>query len=145
MAIARLPDRPLLHPLHAILLAFPVALFTGCLIADIAYLNTAEIQWSNFAAWMNAGGLLMGGVVIVWAILAALSRRGGPLAGRAIAYLMLLALMWIIGLVNAFQHGRDGWSSVGSLGVMLSVLTALLALIASWIGHAAVYAREARP
>src|SRR5690606_16367776 len=34
---------PLLHPLHAILLAFPIALFSAALATDITYLNSAEI------------------------------------------------------------------------------------------------------
>ncbi|MFN3537755.1 MAG: DUF2231 domain-containing protein, partial [Brevundimonas sp.] len=41
----------MLHPLHAILLAFPIALFSFAVATDIAYLNTAEMQWSNFSAW----------------------------------------------------------------------------------------------
>jgi uncharacterized membrane protein len=47
--------RPFLHPLHGLLLAFPVALFTFALLTDIAYLQTAEIQWSNFSSWLIVG------------------------------------------------------------------------------------------
>ena len=50
-------------------------------------------------------------------------------------YLILLAAMWIIGLVNAFQHSQDGWSSVGTAGLLLSILSTLLALAAGWVGY----------
>src|SRR5690606_39235984 len=40
--------RPL-HPLHAILLAFPLPLFLGALLSDVAYRATFEVQWINFA------------------------------------------------------------------------------------------------
>ena len=43
-----------LTPLHGLLLAFPVALFTGTVATDITYLNTGEMQWTNFSAWLNA-------------------------------------------------------------------------------------------
>lgn len=36
------------RPLHWLLLAFPIALFTFALFTDIAYLKTAEVQWTNF-------------------------------------------------------------------------------------------------
>lgn len=129
---------PILHPLHAILLAFPIALFAGAMAADITYLNSAEMQWSNFAAWLIAGAVLFGGFVLVWAIVAFLRLRAAPGRGRALIYLALVAVMWIAGLFNAFQHSRDGWSSVGTAGLLLSILSTLLALAAGWIGHSAI-------
>lgn len=123
------------HPLHAVLLAFPVALFPSGLIADIAYLRTAQIQWTNFAAWLITGALVFGGLVGVWALvdLFRAFRRGA--AGRVAAYVTALALAWVLGLVNAFQHSGDGWASVGTTGLVLSVLCSLLVVIAALIAH----------
>lgn len=123
------------HPLHAILLGFPISLFTATVATDITYLNTAEIQWSNFSAWLNVGGLVFGGIVGAWAVadLVLAFRRGA--AGRTLAYVIALALAWIIGLLNAFKHSQDGWSSVGTFGLTLSILSALLALAAGWIAY----------
>lgn len=45
-------SRRSVHPLHAILLAFPIALFASALLSDIIYLKSAEMQWSNFSAWL---------------------------------------------------------------------------------------------
>lgn len=139
MAIAITHHR-LLHPLHATLLAFPIALFTCALASDITYLNSTEIQWTNFSQWLLAGGCLMGGLVLLWAIVLVM-RTGKGTAGhisrtRAVVYLLLLATMWIAGLVNSFQHSRDGWSSVETTGLMLSILSTLTALAAGWVGYA---------
>jgi uncharacterized membrane protein len=46
--------------------------------------------------------------------------------------------MWVLSVVNSLHHARDAWTSVGTLGLVLSIATALLARIAAWIGHAAV-------
>ena len=121
-------DPPAVAPLHAILLAFPIALFTFAVFTDLAYLGTAQIQWTNFSAWLIAGGLLSGGLVGLWAIVDLVRGRR-----RALTYLLLLAAMWVAGLVNAFQHSRDGWASVGAAGLMLSLLSAGLALAAGWV------------
>jgi uncharacterized membrane protein len=144
MQIAERIDSPLLHPLHAILLAFPVAFFAGGLAFDITYLRTAVIQWSNFASWLIAGASFFGGLVLVWALARALF-PGRVSRGQATLYLVLIAVMWIAGLVNAFQHSRDGWSSVGAVGVTLSVISTFAALAAAWIGHSARAVREVVP
>ena len=41
--------RPTPGPLHATLLAGTVPLFLGALLSDIAYTQTYQIQWANFA------------------------------------------------------------------------------------------------
>lgn len=123
-----------LHPLHAMLLAFPVALFPGALLSDITYLNSAEMQWSNFSAWLITGALLVGALALLWALVSALRRRGGWI------YPALLAAMWIAGLINAFQHSHDAWSSVGTMGLTLSIVSSVLALLAGWTGYSTLRA-----
>ncbi|AQR73304.1 DUF2231 domain-containing protein [Sphingomonas sp. LM7] len=134
MATDNIP-RPGVHPLHAILLAFPVALFPSGLAADIAYLKTAEIQWSNFAAWLIAGALLFAAPVLIWAVFSAIRWRRSPVGRRATAYLVALAVMWVLGLLNAFKHSADGWSSVGTAGLILSLLTSICAIAAAYLAY----------
>lgn len=142
MAIARPSARAGAHALHAILLGFPIVLFSGALLSDIAYLRTAEIQWTNFSQWLIVFGLVFGGLVAAWAlVLLALGFRDERRDGR-VAYFVVLAVMWVLGLVNAFKHSQDAWSSVGALGVILSVLCTLLALAAGVILHAGLTTRE---
>lgn len=123
-----------LHPLHAILLAFPLALFSSGLASDIAYLKSALVQWSNFSAWLIAGGCFFGGLVLAWAIVVAVF-PGRTTRVRALAYLAAVAVMFIAGLINAFQHSHDGWSAVGSIGLTLSIVSSLAALVAAVIGY----------
>jgi uncharacterized membrane protein len=66
--------RPL-HPLHAILLAFPLPLFVGALLSDLAYRSSFHVQWANFSSWFIAGGLLVGAFAVLWALVN-LFRRG---------------------------------------------------------------------
>jgi uncharacterized membrane protein len=133
------------HALHAILLGFPVALFAGGLIADITYLNTAVVQWSHFAAWLVTGALVFGALVLVWALIDALRLRRTARRGQRFLYFALVAAMWLAGLVNAFQHSRDAWRSVGSLGVILSIVCTVLALIAAWLAFSPARSAEFAP
>lgn len=127
--------RPLLHPLQSLLLAWPVALFPAALISDITYYNSAEIQWTNMSAWMLVGALFFGGIALLWAIIGMIKRHDTHARRPYRSYVLLLAAAWATGLVNAFQHSHDGWSSVGAMGLFLSTLSTLLVLAAGWVAH----------
>jgi uncharacterized membrane protein len=130
--------RPLLHPFHAILLAFPISLFSFALVTDITYLRTAEIQWSNFASWSIVAALIGGGAALAWSLFLIIAVRRLTSRWRVSLYAILLAIMWIAGLLNAFQHSQDAWSSVGTTGLLLSIISTISALTAGWVGHGAV-------
>lgn len=128
-----------LHPFHAILLAFTVPLFLGALISDIAYSGTFQIQWSNFSSWLIAGGLLGGGFAMLWALIDLVRfRNSGTM--RPMIYFSLLLVMWVIGCINALVHAKDAFATMPG-GLYLSVVTALLALVATWIGYSG-FARQ---
>lgn len=126
-----------LHPLHAILLAFPTAFSCSAVLSDITYLNSEVVQWSHFSAWLLFGAALFGGIVLAWAIVAFVLAGPAGRRGRPLVYLVLIAPMWALSVINSFHHARDGWGSVGTFGLVLSIVTALLALAAAWIGYSA--------
>lgn len=118
-------------PLHAILLGGTVPLFLGALLSDIAYFQTYQIQWSNFASWLIAGGLVFCGLALLFAIANLI--RSDRRVGRPLMYFGLLVVTWVLGLVNAFEHAKDAFAAMPS-GVILSVLTTLLICTTAWLG-----------
>ncbi|WP_448663913.1 DUF2231 domain-containing protein [Sphingomonas sp. CJ20] len=131
-----------LHPLHAILLSFPVALFASAFASDVTYLNSGEVQWSNLSQWAITGALVFGAPVLIWAAVDRIRARGADLRSRPSLYLILIAAMWVLGLIDAFKHSQDAWSSVGAVGVVLSFLCTVLAFVAAWIAHTPYFAGE---
>lgn len=128
------PYRPrAVHPLQAILLGFPLPLYLGTLISDIAYWRSAQIQWANFAQWLNAAGLVAAGLAML-ALLVALIRHRGTLHGRAaLTGGLIWILAWGTGLMNAFVHARDAWGAMPD-ALWWSAASTLLALLATWAG-----------
>jgi len=118
-------------PLHATLLAGTVPLFLGALLSDIAYYQTYQIQWSNFAAWLIAGALLFCGLAGLFSLVNLL--RADRKAGRPTVYFLLLLVTWALGLVNAFEHAKDAWAVMPS-GLVLSAVVTLLACVTTWVG-----------
>nr|WP_156867495.1 MULTISPECIES: DUF2231 domain-containing protein [Pseudomonas] len=113
------------------LLAGSVPLFLGALLSDIAYLNSYQIQWSNFAAWLIAGGLVFCGLALLFALANLI--RAARKSGRPTLYFVLLLMTWVLGLINAFEHAKDAWAVMPS-GLVLSAIVTVLAVIAAWTG-----------
>ncbi|TCH98412.1 hypothetical protein EJV46_13600 [Roseococcus sp. SYP-B2431] len=124
---------PPLHPLHAILLAFPFPLFLGALLSDVAYGRSFELQWANFSSWLIAGGLLVGAFAVIWALVDLL-RGGRAHRGRLALYFAVLLAMWVLGFINALVHAKDAWATMPE-GLYLSVVTTVLAVAAAWMGY----------
>lgn len=133
--------RSFTNPIHAILLAFPVALYPAALLSDITYLNTAVIQWTNFSSWLIAGADVFAGLVLAWALV---SQFLGRTRQRGWAYVIVVALMFVAGVLNAFQHARDGWHSVGTFGLVLSILCTILAFVAAFLAYGQTQVEEYR-
>lgn len=125
------PYRSLPGPLHAIVLAGTVPLFLGGLLSDIAYYKTYLIQWTNFASWLIAGGMLFCGLALLFALVNLI--RAQRKSGRPVLYFLLLLITWALGLVNSFEHAKDAWAVVPS-GLILSVVVTLLSVISAWTG-----------
>ena len=130
-----------IHPLHAVLLASILPLFLGGLLSDLAYSRSYEIQWSNFASWLIAGGMVFTGVVMVWALIDLL--RSGQRRGRPLLYFLLLLAVFILGLLNSFTHARDAWGIMPG-ATILSAIVAVLAIGAIWVGFSSLRSGDAQ-
>lgn len=137
MAAANRTPAGAIHPFHAVLLASTVPLFLGGLLSDWAYAASRQIQWSNFAAWLIAGGMVFTGIALLWAVVDLI--RSGRRRGRPLVYLLLLLAVFALGLCNSFIHARDAWGTMPQ-GLLLSVIVAMLAISATWIGFASLRA-----
>ena len=117
-----------LHPFRALLLAGSVPLFAGVLLSDMAYADTAQVQWKNFASWLNAGALLLGGPALLWSVVALIgaARRHR----RSVLASTLLLVGWAFGFVNSLVHAKDAAATLPE-GLMLAVLVFALVAVAS--------------
>ena len=120
-----------LHPLHAVLLAATLTLFLAALLSDIAYGESYEVQWTNFASWLIAGGLVFGAFALLWALIDLI--RADDRRGRPLVYFLLVLATWVLGFINALIHAKDVWASMPD-GLILSAIVVVLAVAATWIG-----------
>ncbi len=127
------------HPIHPMLVPFPIACFVGALITDIVYWRTAEIMWSTFSAWLLTAGLVIGGLAALAGLIDFLGSRAiraqSPAWPHVIGNLLVLGLS----LINVFVHSRDAWTSVVPTGIILSAVVVVILLFTGWMGWSMVY------
>jgi uncharacterized membrane protein len=120
-----------LHPVHGFLLAGTLPLFLGVLFSDIAYAASYEAQWKNFSSWLIVGGLVFGGLTLLWALVGLF--RSDQRAAWPTLYFVLLLATWILGFINALVHAKDAWATMPE-GLILTAVVAALVMAATAFG-----------
>src|SRR3954469_24644043 len=123
--------RELVYPLRALLLAGSVSLFLGVLLSDIAYADSDQVQWKNFASWLNAGALLLSGLALLWSVIGLVTGDRGRRRSMLSSALLLAGSLF--GLVNSLVHAKDAGATLPE-GLVLAVLVFALVAVASWMG-----------
>lgn len=114
--------------LHAFFGAFPLAYFVFAFITDYAYTQSYNLQWQYFSIWMIVAGLVTLGFSILFGAIDWLMSRRADGARGSLLHMVPALLAWVLGLLNAFVHSRDGWTAVVPEGIILSAIVALLML-----------------
>ena len=127
-----------IHPLHVVLLAGFPPLYLGAVLSDLAYMRSYQVQWSNFAAWLLAGAMVLTGLTLAWALVDLV--RAPLRRGRPLLYAVLVLAVFIVGLIDCFVHAKDAWAVMPE-GIVLSVIVALLAIAATVIGLSSLRSR----
>ncbi|HVJ41878.1 MAG TPA: DUF2231 domain-containing protein [Dongiaceae bacterium] len=127
------------HPLHPMLVPFPIVCFVGTLLTDIAYWRTAEMMWANFSAWLLTAGLLVGALAGLAGLIDFFGDRLVRTHRYAWMHMIGNALAWVLSLFNAFVHSRDAWTSVVPAGLILSAAVVVILLFTGWMGWSLVY------
>jgi uncharacterized membrane protein len=121
------------------LVPFPITCFIGALLTDIAYLKSANMQWSNFSIWLITAGLVIGGLAALTGLIDYFGDRRVRAKRAATPHMLINILVFVIELFNAFVHSRDGWTSVVPTGITLSAISVALLAVSAWLGGTLVY------
>ncbi len=127
--------------MHVILIYAALPLFLGALMSDWAYAASYQVQWKNFAAWLNAGGLVFLGLALLWAVVDRV--RGATTRASSGRYLVALVVAFGVGFVNALIHAKDAWAAMPE-ALWLSVVALLVLLVAGVLGWPGVRTKVAR-
>lgn len=122
------------HPIHQMLIVFPLGLLATSLVFDIVYQATGNGRWADIAYVMIASGIVGGLVAAVFGLIdwlaipaATRAKRIGALHGLAnVAVVALFVISWLLRCPNPMVPGVAPF--------VLSIVGVLLALVTGWLG-----------
>ena len=127
------------HPVVRFLVAFPIACFSGALVTDIIYAQTADMLWADFSAWLLAVGMFFGVLAAIAGIVDLIAHRRVRPLRQAWPLIVGALVVLVLGLFNNLVHSRDAWTSIVPAGLALSVITVIVMLVTVWLGSATEY------
>lgn len=127
------------HPIHAMLVAFPIALTMSVLGADLLYWWTGDAFWAIAAGWAAFGAFAMAVLAAITGTVELLMVPG--IRNRAASwthFLLAMTLLSILGLNWLIRIGAAE-EAVLPLGLALSFLAAGMTAMTGWHGGKLVF------
>ncbi|MBY3158233.1 DUF2231 domain-containing protein [Rhizobium laguerreae] len=127
------------HPIHPMLIPFPVAFFVGTLVTDILHSQSDDPFWPAASNWMLAAGLVMAAL----AALAGLTDFFGDSRIRSLraAWLHMIGniVLVLVEAVSLWRRVVQGPDFIVPTGLALSLIAVALLLFNGWKGWEMVY------
>jgi uncharacterized membrane protein len=125
------------HPLHPMLVVFPIGLWIFSLIADFIFLLGADARWNDIAFYTIAGGLV-GALVAAVPGLFDMFSISDPKVGKIAWNHMILNVIAVAFFALNF-YLRLGNTAEATLPILLSVAGVLFIAVSGWLGGELVY------
>ncbi len=126
------------HPIHPMLVPFPIVCFIGAFVADIMFTQTGALGWQTASKWLLAVGLATAALAAVAGLIDYFGDTRIRALGDALKHMLANVTAVVIEAVNlALRLGNTDF--VGSTGIYLSGLVVLILLYSGWKGGELVY------
>jgi len=128
------------HPVHPMLIVFPIGLFATAVIFDIIFLVTDTAGFVTASYYMIAAGIIGGLLAAIfgfidWLSLPSNSRAKNIGLWHGLGNVMIVVLF----IISWFLRSGDARFVPGTLALFLSFAGVGLALFTAWIGGELVY------
>ena len=122
------------HPIHPMLIVFPLGLLATGVIFDVIYLVSGDAKWTEMAWYIIAAGIIGGLLAAVFGLIDWVGIPGGTRAkivglwhgAGNVVVVALFAVSWLLRAGNP----RDP----GGVALVLSFVAVVLALVTGWLG-----------
>jgi uncharacterized membrane protein len=122
------------HPIHPVLVTFPIAFLSGAAGTDLGYWLTHDFFWARAALWLLGAGVLAGVAAAATGMIdfIKIPRVRKRTAGWAHMAINVVALG--LSLVNLFLRLDHPAAAILPVGLMLSLTVATLLMVSGWFG-----------
>ena len=126
------------HPIHPMLIPFPITCLVGAFVADLIFLNTGDRGFATASHWLIGFGI---GTALLAAAVGLIDYMGDDRIrrlGTALQHMIANVSAVVVSIIN-FAVRLDDPADIASLGVYLSGVVVLILLYSGWLGGELVY------
>jgi uncharacterized membrane protein len=127
------------HPLHPMIIPFPVAFLVGALATDIAYSQTANPFWADASYWLLAAAIVMAALAAVLGFTDFFGERRIRQVRAAWLHMIGNLIAVVLSIINFWMRYQNGDTNFYPTGLWLSLVVVLLLLFNGWQGWEMVY------
>jgi uncharacterized membrane protein len=127
------------HPIHPMLIPFPIAFFVSTFVCDIVYWQTANTAWATAGIWLLGAGIVMAALAAVAGLTDVLGEPRIRALNDAWWHAGGIAFVVLIELYNWYARYSEGAAAVVPKGLILSLIVVCILLFTGWKGWAMVY------
>lgn len=130
------------HPVHPILIPFPIAFLVGAPIADIVFLVVGDEFWATASMWLLAAGVVSGGLAAVIGLIDFVTIERARTHPSGWIHLVGNVLVLVVGVANWLPRISDAPGFIEPWGLTLSLVGAVLLGITGWTGGELSYRHQ---
>jgi uncharacterized membrane protein len=127
------------HPIHPMLIPFPIAFFVATFLCDLAYISSSNAEWVTGTLWLLGAGLIMAALAALAGLTDVLGDQQIRTLGTAWLHAGGNVIAVLIELYNWYARYQHGADAVLPTGVILSGIVVLILLFTGWKGWEMVY------
>jgi uncharacterized membrane protein len=126
------------HPIHPMLIPFPIVCFIGALVTDIVFLNNHLHGWATASRYLLAVGLVFAALAAVAGLTDFMGDERVRRSSDALKHMLANVTAVVLEIVNLFVRLRSD-AAIEKIGVYLSVLVVLILVYSGWKGGELVF------
>jgi uncharacterized membrane protein len=127
------------HPIHAMVVNFPITLLTVLVVSDLGWVISGDPFWARLSLWLVGGGAVMGLFAGLIGTLELLLIPGVRRRGASWNHFIVATMLISVAFTNWFLRLAGPADMIVPWGMSLSLLGALLVMIAGWLGASLVF------
>jgi len=127
------------HPIHPMLIPFPIAFFVGTFVCDLVYWQTNNPAWAQATLWLLGAGLVMAALAAVIGLIDVFGDEQIRELSTTWWHAGANVLVVLVELYNLFARYEYGAAAIVPNGLLLSLVAVVLLLFSGWKGGDLVF------
>ncbi|MFE1743708.1 DUF2231 domain-containing protein [Coleofasciculus sp. H7-2] len=127
------------HPLHPLIVTFPIAFLTTAAAADLAYWWTKDLFWAQASIWLIGIGLASGVLAALTGMMDFLRIERVRKRSAGWAHMVLNVAALGLTIANFALRWGNTSGAIVPTGLTISIIVAILLGLSGWYGAELIY------